>query len=112
MNFHDKIYELIKSLKETNEYQNFLNLKNEIRKNSEVYEKLKEFKEKQQEQHIKYLNAEKITEQEIQEMQDMYAILVQNEPCRQLFETEMRINQLLADMQKILANGIKDLTEF
>lgn len=112
MNFHDKIYELIKSLKETNEYQNFLKLKEEIRKDSEIYEKLKKFKEKQQEQHIKYLNAEKITEQEIQEMQDMYATLVQNEPCRQLFETEMRINQLLADMQKILANGIKDLTEF
>ncbi len=112
MNFHDKVYELITALKDTNEYKTFLSLKEEIKKDDAQYQKLKKFKIKQQEHHMKYLNAEKIDENELQEMQDMYAELTTNELCRQLLEAEIRINILLADMQKILANGIKDITEF
>lgn len=112
MNFHDATYALIKALKETNEYKTFLNLKEEIKKDNVTYDKLKKFKIKQQEHHMKYLEGEKIPEIELQEMQDMYAELTKNEPCRQLLETEIRINVLLADMQKILANGIKDITDF
>lgn len=112
MNYHDSIYALIKALKDTNEYKNFLNLKQEIKKNSNIYEELKNFKLKQQEHHLKFLEGEKISDEELQRMQDIYAKLTQNELCRQLLEAEIRINVLLADMQKILANGIKDLTDF
>lgn len=112
MNYHDSIYELIKALKDTNEYKTFLNLKEEIRKDNEVYEELKKFKQKQQEHHMKFLEGKEISKDELQTMQDTYAKLTKNELCRQLLETEIRINVLLADMQKILANGIKDLTDF
>lgn len=112
MNFHDKIYELIKALKETNEYKTFLSLKEEIKKDETSYKKLKTFKNKQQEHHMRYLEGKQIPENELQEMQDMYAELTKIESCRQLLETEIRINVLLADMQKILANGIKDINEF
>ncbi|MDO4282157.1 MAG: YlbF family regulator [Clostridia bacterium] len=112
MNFHDKIHELIKALKETNEYKTFLSLKEEIKKDDVTYEKLKKFKTKQQEHHMKYLEGKEIPENELQQMQDLYAELTKNEACRQLLESEIRINVLLADMQKIIANGIKDIAEF
>ncbi len=112
MNFHDKVYELVKALKETYEYKNYLTLKQELKNNNQLYEKLKRFKEKQQKHHLKYLNSETIDEKELQEMQDQYTELTQNELCRQLFEAEMRINVLLGDMQKIVATGIKELNEF
>lgn len=112
MNFHDKVYELIKALKETNEYKTFLTLKEEIKKDENNYEKLKNFKNKQQEHHMRYLEGKQIPENELQEMQDMYAELTKIESCRQLLETEIRINVLLADMQKLLANGIKEINEF
>ncbi len=112
MNYHDSIYALIKALKETNEYKNFLSLKEEIKKDDKVYEELKSFKQKQQEHHMKFLEGKEISTDELQTMQDKYAKLTKNELCRQLLESEIRINVLLADMQKILANGIKDLTDF
>lgn len=112
MDFHDSIYLCLKALKETNEYKTFLNLKEDIKKDEDTYQKLKRFKTKQQEHHLKYLEGKEIPSSELQQMQDMYSDLTKNELCRQLLESEIRINVLLADMQKLLANGIKDITDF
>ncbi len=112
MNFYDKIYELAKSLKETNEYKEYIKLKTELKADSKTYDMIKDFKEKQKEQQIKYINGQEVTKEEQDNMQNLYSILIQNEKARSLLECEMRINVLLADMQKIMGEAITEIVEF
>ena len=102
MNYHDSIYALIKALKDTNEYKTFISLKEEIKKDNKVYEELKRFKQKQQEHHMRFLEGKEISKDELQTMQDTYAKLTKNELCRQLLESEIRINVLLAELVNCL----------
>lgn len=112
MNFYDKVNELVKTLKETNEYKEFLRLKQKINSNQESYKMVKDFKEKQQKQQMEYINTGKINEQMQGELENLYSILVRNDDVRSMLEYEMRINVLLADMQKIVGDGIKEIIEF
>ena len=112
MNFYDKVHELVKCLKGTSEYTQYLKLKNELSEDDKIFEILKNFKKKQQEQQIAYMSTGKIDEIEKKELENIYSILIQNDKARQLLEYEMRIDVMLADMQKIIGEGIKDILEY
>lgn len=112
MNFYDKIHELVKSLKETEEYKEFISLKNKIKADEKSYSMLKDFKERQQKHQFEYINTGKLNEENQASLENLYSIIIQNEDMRKLLECEMRINVLLADMQKIVGEGIKEIIEF
>lgn len=112
MNFHDKVHELVRAFKETEEYKAYVNIKNNISKDEKVYAMLKDFKTKQQAHQMEYMNTGKMNEDSRKELENLYSILIQNEQARKLLESEMRLDILLADMQKILAEGVKEIIEF
>lgn len=112
MNFHDKVHELVKSFKDTLEYKEFMSLKESIKKDNATYEMVKDFKNKQKDHQMEYINTGKMNETSQKNLQNLYSILIQKEEVRKLLETEMRLDILLADMQKIVAEGIKDIVEF
>lgn len=112
MNFHDKVHELVKCFKETNEYKDYISLKNEIKEDETSYNMLKDFKEKQREHQIKYINGEEVSKEEQSSMHNLYSILVQNDKAKKLLESEMKIDVLLADMQKIMGEALKEIVEF
>lgn len=112
MNFYDKIHELVKSLKETEEYKEFVSLKNKIKDDETSYIMLKDFKEKQQKHQFEYINTGKLNEENQASLENLYSIIIQNEDMRKMLECEMKINVLLADMQKIVGEGIKEIIEF
>ena len=112
MNFYDKIHELVHELKKTEEYTTYIKIKDELVKDKEQYSKVKEFKELQKEQHIKYISGEKLEEEKMKELQEIYASLIKEKNIASLFEAEIKLDVILADIQKILAEGIKDIVEF
>ena len=112
MNFYDKVHEFVRSFKDTEEYKNFLGLKKKISEDDKTYSMVKEFKAKQNTYQMEYINTGKMNEESSKELQNLYSILVQNEDVRILFENEMKLDIMLADMQKILAEGIKEIVEF
>lgn len=112
MNFYDKIHELVRSLKETNEYKEYIKLKEDLKSDAKSYNLLKEFKNKQSELQLNYLNGKEMDKNIEQEMQNMYSIIIQNEKCRKLLENEMKVNVMLADLQKILGDALKEFAEF
>ena len=98
MNFHENINKLVESFKETQEYKEYLDLKENLKKNNEVYNMLKDFKEKQNEVQISYLNGKDISKEKQQEME--------------ILECEMKINIILADLQKSMGEAIEELVKF
>jgi cell fate (sporulation/competence/biofilm development) regulator YlbF (YheA/YmcA/DUF963 family) len=112
MNFYDKVHELVHSLKETEEYKKYISLKEELKTEPKVYEMLKDFKKKQEEHQMNYINGKEMSEEELKNMQNLYSIIIQNEKARALLESEMRINIILSDMNKIVGEALKEIIEF
>ena len=112
MNFYDKVYELVRNLKLTNEYQKYVELKKKVKQDNVLSEKIKVFKEKQMAYQKEYLSGKEMDEKEKQEMQQLYSLIIQSPIATEFFESEISLNVLLADMQKIIGEGIKDVLEF
>ena len=112
MSFYDKLHELVRALKDTNEYKEYIVLKKKIKENEEEYNLIKEFKEKQMQHQTSIIEGKNVDPNELGDMQNMYSLIIQKEDLKKLLETEMRINLLLGDMQKTIAEGIKEIVEF
>lgn len=112
MNFYDKIHELVKSLKETEEYKNYMDLKSKVKENVELSENIKEFRDKQRTEQMKYISGTEIDEQTKQDMQQAYSLLIQNPLAIEFFQAEVKLDVILADMQKIIGESLQDVVEF
>lgn len=111
MNFYDKVHEMVRALKETEEYKKYLELKKVVATNLEKKNMLTEFKEKQREAQMIYMKTGKPEEERQKDLENLYSLLIQDENIRRMFECEMKLDIMLADMQKIVAEGIKDIIE-
>ena len=112
MNFYDKVHELVRCFKETEEYKTYMGLKAEIKKDAKYSTMLKEFKDKQTKMQMAYIESGKMDEIAQKELENTYSLLIQSETVRSFLESEIRLNVLLADMQKIIGEGLKDIVEF
>ena len=59
-----------------------------------------------------YLNGQELSNEVQQEMQNLYSIVIQDDNSRRLLELEMKINIMLADIQKSLGNAVEELVKF
>lgn len=112
MNFYDKVHELVRCFKETDEYKTYMNLKKEIKEDGKYSKMLKDFKEKQTKMQMGYIESGKMDELTQKDLENTYSLLIQSETVRNFLESEIRLNVLLADMQKIIGEGLKDIVEF
>ena len=111
MNFYDKVHEMIRSFKEMGDYKEYINLKNSIKQDSKKSKMLREFKTKQQTHQMEFLNSGKLEEEHKKELENLYSILIHDEDIRKFLEYEMKLDVYLADMQKIIGEGINELLE-
>ena len=112
MNFYDDINNLVSAFKKTDEYNEYMNLKNELKNTPETYQMLKDFKDKQAELQMAYLNGQEVSKEKQQEMENLYSIVAQNSECRKILECEMKINVILADLQISLGEAVEELVKF
>lgn len=112
MNFYDNINNLVTSFKETEEYLNYKELKEKLKQDENTYKMLKDFKDKQNEVQIAYINGQDITKEKQEEMENLYSIVIQNDDCRKILECEMKINVILADLQKAMGEAIEEIIKF
>ena len=61
---------------------------------------------------MEYIDGKEQSKEKLDEMQNLYSIVIQNETSRKLLENEMKINVMLADMQKIIGDALKDIVDF
>ena len=112
MNFYDNINNLVSAFKQTNEYTEYKALKEELKKTPETYNMLKDFKDKQAELQMAYINGQEPSKESQEEMEKLYSIIAQNSECRKLLECEMKINVILADLQRSLGDAVEELVKF
>ena len=112
MNFYDKVHEMVRAFKDTTEFREYVELKNKLNEEKDAYDRLKDFKERQKNYQMEYIDGKEQSKEKLDEMQNLYSIVIQNETSRKLLENEMKINVMLADMQKIIGDALKDIVDF
>lgn len=112
MNFYDKVHEMIRCLKDTAEYKGYVVAKAEVKSNKELADKIVAFREAQRSEQMKYIKGEVMSEETKAKLSSMYSEIIQNEIGVRFFQAEIKLDVMLADMQKIISEGIQDVVEF
>ena len=109
MNIYDTVNKLAQEIKESEEYINYKMAKQALDLNSELKIKIKEFEKKRYNVQIKVVQTGKRSEEEEKEVERLYLELVENEEARKYFEAETKFNIIIADVNKIIGDAIKDV---
>lgn len=111
MNPYDKCHELARAIQESKEYLEYKEIKQEVLKVPDLKSKIDEFEKIRYEEQVLALQGEKQSEEKMKKLQELYTILVQNNQVKDYFDKEVRFNLLIADVNKIIGEAIKDVLQ-
>ena len=109
MNPYDKCHELARAIRESKEYIEYKEVKEEVSKVPDLKSKIDEFEKIGYEEQLLALQGEKQNEEKKKKLQELYNILAQNEKVKDYFDKEFRFNLLIADINKIIGESIKEV---
>ena len=106
---YDTANKLAYEIKESKEYKEYKEIKNELSKTPDLKEKVDEFEKIRYEEQVLSIKAGEEDKDKIKKLQELYDILVKNSDIKQYFDLEVRFNVMIADVNKIIAESIKDV---
>ena len=109
MKVYDEANNLARSLEESEEYVNFKTAKQYINLNPELKEKIQNFEKERYAEQMNLINTGKKDEKKLAEIQKIYEELIQTEEIKKYFEAELRFNIMLANVNKIITESVKDV---
>lgn len=111
MNVYDTVNKLAQEIKASDEFNNYKKYKELVKSNSEVSGKIKEFEALRYEIQISAMQGVEVNKDKEKELQDMYVELLAKENVKEYFEAEFKFNILLADVNKIIGDAVKEIVE-
>jgi len=109
MAVYDKAHELARKIRESEEYLKYKELKENVKSNPELKEKIDEFEKIRYDVQVLTMKKEEQDPEKIKKLQDLYQILVENAEVKNFFDAEVAFNVMLADVNKIIAESVKDV---
>lgn len=109
MNVYDTANKLAKEIRESEEYKSYKNLKDSIMANPTSKKKIEEFEQLRYEVQLTQYTGENRDEEKTKKLEVMYAMLVQDEQIKNYFDLEVKFNVMIADVNKIIAEAIRDV---
>ena len=111
MNVYDTVNRLATELIESEEYVNYKMAKETLSLKPDLKKKIQEFEDARYDAQISAMQTGKSDEEKTKKMQNLYIELIENEDAKRFFDTEMKFNILLADVNKIIGDAIKDVLQ-
>ena len=108
-NVYDTANRLAYEIKESKEYKDYKLARQKINENPELKEKIDEFEKVRYEAQVLSIKAREEDKEKIQKLQELYDILVKNSDIKEYFDLEVKFNVMIADINKITAESIKDV---
>ena len=108
-NVYDTANRLAYEIKESKEYKDYKLARQKINENPELKEKIDEFEKVRYEAQVLSIKAREEDKEKIQKLQELYDILVKNSDIKEYFDLEVKFNVMIADINKIVAESIKDV---
>lgn len=119
MNPYDAAHLLANALKESPEYKEFKNLKNQVQQHESTKKMLKDFRKKQYIHQTKQMSGQQVSEEDTKKMQELQNVLMQNPVVGPYLHAEFRLSTILNDVYKIMgetvdmdmADDLKEISE-
>lgn len=111
MNIYDTANKLAQEIKQSEEYVNYKMAKEALNMNNELKEKMKGFAQKRYEVQMEYMQTGNKNEDGEKKIQDLYMELIQNEEAKKYFDAETKFNIVIADVNKIIGEAIRDVIQ-
>ena len=109
MYVYDEANNLAKAIRESKEYLEYKKAKEDLNNNPEMKQKVDEFEKIRYDVQVMAFQGEKQDEEKQKKLQEMYQILMKDAKIKEFFDIEVRFNIMLADVNKIISESVKDL---
>ena len=109
MYVYDEANNLAKAIQESKEYKEYKKAKEELESIPEMKTKVTEFERIRYEAQVLAFQGKNEDETKKQKLQEMYDILMKEPKIKEYFDIEVRFNIMLADVNKIISESVKDL---
>lgn len=109
MNVYDTANRLAQEIKQSEEYVNYKMAKQALNLNTSLKEKMADFDKLRYEVQIEMMQTGKNDEEKYKKMQELYAELIENNEAKSFFEAETKFNVMIADVNKIIGEAIRDV---
>ena len=109
MYVYDEANNLAKAIQESKEYKEYKKAKEELGSIPEMKTKVQEFEKIRYEAQVLAFQGKNEDEEKMKKLQEMYDILMKEPKIKEYFDIEVRFNIMLADVNKIISESVKDL---
>ena len=109
MNVYDEVNNLARAIRESKEYLEYKEIKSELFVDPDLKKQVDEFEKIRYEEQLLALQGEKQSEEKMKKLQELYEILVKNPKIKDYFDKEVRFNIMIADVNKIIGEYIKEV---
>lgn len=109
MNVYDTANKLAYEIQQSEEYKSYKKLKNEVMEDVDTKSKIEEFERLRYEVQLMQYAGENRDEEKTKKLEEMYAMLVQDKKIKEFFDLEVKFNVMIADVNKIIAEAIRDV---
>ena len=106
---YDTANRLAYEIQESEEYKEYKKLKDSVMSNSDTKSKIEEFEKLRYDVQLMQYTGEGKDENKAKKLEEMYRMLVEDKQIKQYFDLEVKFNVMIADVNKIIAEAIRDV---
>lgn len=111
MNIYDTANKLAYEIKNSEEYVNYKMAKEVLKMNPDLKNRIDEFEKVRYQAQIQVIQTGIDDQEKIKQMQEIYVELIENADAKKYFESEIKFNMILADVNKIISEAVKDIMQ-
>lgn len=108
MYVYDEANNLAKAIRESKEYLEYKKIKEEVNNNIEMKQKIDDFEKIRYDAQVLAFQG-KQDEEKMKKLQEMYDVLLKEPKIKEYFDIEVRFNVMLADVNKIISESVRDI---
>ena len=109
MQVYDTVNKLAEEIKTSSEYMDLKNAKQAINIMPEYKNKIDVFNKLRYEEQLNSMQTGKTDEAKMLNIQNMYKEMIEIPEIRKYFDAELKFNVLLADVNRIISEAVKDI---
>ena len=111
MNVYDTANKLAAEIKQSEEYVNYKMAREALALNPDLKKKIGEFEMARYDAQLTQMQTGKEDEEKTNKMKELYAELIQIDDAKKYFDAEMKFNIVLADVNKIIGEAVRDVIQ-
>ena len=106
-NVYDQAHGLARALRESDEYRQYMQIKQEVSRIDHLRDSLADFQQKQFQMQTAHMTGQSVDKEIMEQIQRLYQILMTDPKAMEYLQAEMRFSQMVADVYKILGEVIQ-----